>query len=57
MFWNEKLCILMKKFAKYVHLDYSGSFDMHIEKWKKNEKNSSLYLNEFRHNTELFNEF
>ena len=47
-FWKEKrwscvrICILMKIFAKYVPLnlfyvlDYSGYFDMHIEKlWKK----------------------
>ena len=41
MFWNGKICILMKKLAKYVHfdlfyvLDYSGSFDMHIKYEKK----------------------
>ena len=44
MFLNGKICILIKKFAKYVHLalfyvlDYSGVFYMHIEKWKNKTK-------------------
>ena len=41
---RKKNCILMKKFAKYVHMDlfyvlvYSGPFDMHIEKIQKSAK-------------------
>ena len=47
MFLNGKICILIKKFAKYVHLalfyvlDYSGVFYMHIEKWKNQTKKKS----------------
>ena len=38
MFWNGKICILLKTFVKYIHLglfyvlDYSGSFDICISK-------------------------